>query len=289
MQCVQKKTENPRKGLPTFQAAFISSAVSSVVGFPFDSIKVRQQTYKFPSILACARHTLRTEGWGGFYRGMTMPLISTAITRSISFTLYTENRKRTAFLNPYLSPFVSGLCTGALISIFACPFEFSKLYSQLDVLMKASDPTYKSTAKSQKPLSSLQSARDIVHRRGFTKLWTGLPYHAMRDGFGSAWYFAIYETLRFRLLQTGISKHAAYALSGAFCGALSWILVFPVDTAKSLVQRNALLKKSTSLSSIPWFTRAMYRGISISLIRSALLNSCNFTLYELFRSIERKS
>ncbi|EPY49629.1 carboxylic acid transporter [Schizosaccharomyces cryophilus OY26] len=272
----------------TFSSAVISSAVSNVIGFPLDSIKVRQQTYQFPTIRSCFQNAIQHEGWRGLYRGLTLPLVSATFSRSISFTLYDSFKHSFENTTPSIRYFLSGLCTGSLISLFACPFEYSKLYSQIHALLRRKDvQQYANTfvKPPQPPLSSFQSANDIVRRYGFCSLWNGYRYHLARDAFGSACYFAIYETFKGFLISNQVTPHFAYAFSGAFCGALSWILVFPIDTAKSIVQKNTLLAVKTPLSSIPWLSFSIYRGISISLMRSALINSCNFTLFEVLRDI----
>ncbi|WBW71954.1 mitochondrial carrier, ornithine Ort1 [Schizosaccharomyces osmophilus] len=272
----------------TFSAAVFSSAVSNIVGFPLDSIKVRQQTYHFPTIRSCFQNAIQHEGWRGLYRGFTLPLISATMSRSISFTLYDSFKHSLENTTPSVRYFLSGLGTGSLISMFACPFEYSKLYSQIHALLRKQDVQKninKPYKPSQRPLSSFRSASDIVRRYGFFSLWNGYRYHLARDAFGSACYFTIYETFKGFLISNHITPSFAYAFSGAFCGALSWVLVFPIDTAKSIVQKNTLLSVKTPLSSIPWLSFSIYRGIGISLMRSALINSCNFTLFEALRDV----
>ncbi|EPX75009.1 carboxylic acid transporter [Schizosaccharomyces octosporus yFS286] len=281
-----KSSIQTRSPSSTFSAAVLSSAISNVVGFPLDSIKVRQQTYQFPTIRSCFQNAIQHEGFRGLYRGFTLPLISATLSRSVSFTLYESFKYSFENTPPSARYFLSGLGTGSVISLFACPFEYSKLYSQLHALIRKQElqknisKDYKS---SQRPLSSFHSASDIVRRYGFSSLWNGYRYHLARDAFGSACYFTIYETIKGFLISNQITPSFAYAFSGAFCGALSWILVFPIDTAKSIIQKNTLLSVKTPLSSIPWLSFSIYRGIGISLVRSALINSCNFTLFEALR------
>ncbi|CAA18388.1 Carboxylic acid transporter [Schizosaccharomyces pombe] len=286
---VHNQPHKAHSGSPasTFSAALVSSAISNVIGYPLDSIKVRQQTYNFPTIRSCFQNAVKNEGLKGLYRGLTLPLISATLSRSVSFTVYDSLKLTFAHVDPTLRYFISGLGTGTFISLFACPFEYSKLYSQIDMLLRKTNMGRRQETNSKlsvrPPLSSFQSASDIVRRYGFTALWNGYRYHLTRDALGSACYFTIYETFKKNLIANDVKPHFAYAFSGAFCGALSWILVFPVDTAKSIVQRNTLLSIKTPLSSIPWLSFTIYRGIGISLMRSALINSCNFTLFELFR------
>jgi hypothetical protein len=49
--------------------AYVASLFAIGVGFPLDSIKTRQQTYRYRNAWQCAVETKRNEGVKGFYRG----------------------------------------------------------------------------------------------------------------------------------------------------------------------------------------------------------------------------
>lgn len=57
-------------------AALSSSLVSTVVGFPLDSIKSRLQVKKYSSVLDCVKSTFREEGFRGYFRGIGIPLVT---------------------------------------------------------------------------------------------------------------------------------------------------------------------------------------------------------------------
>ncbi len=80
----------------------------------------------------------------------------------------------------------------------------------------------------------------------------------------------------------GTAGPLVFALSGGACGIMSWCLVFPLDTAKSIVQRDLLSKppgyKPRKLASLKWST--LYRGVSVSITRSAIVNCISFVVYE---------
>lgn len=50
-------------------AASSSSLLSTLSAYPLDSVKTRMQAYKFNGFVDCVRHTYRTEGVHGFWRG----------------------------------------------------------------------------------------------------------------------------------------------------------------------------------------------------------------------------
>ena len=46
-----------------------------LVGHPFDLVKVRLQTSPVPSLRRCLMEIIRGRGFGGFYQGVTVPLL----------------------------------------------------------------------------------------------------------------------------------------------------------------------------------------------------------------------
>lgn len=51
-------------------AASTSSAASTLLAFPLDSVKTRMQTYQYKGFLDCVKQTYKTEALGGFFRGI---------------------------------------------------------------------------------------------------------------------------------------------------------------------------------------------------------------------------
>ncbi|KAL7274418.1 hypothetical protein RUND412_002693, partial [Rhizina undulata] len=197
-------------------AASASSGASTFIAFPLDSVKTRMQAYKFRSFWDCVTQTHRTEGTRGFWRGSLAPLASVTLVRTVSFSIYSKSKVfYSSFLQSALgenavSPpntpmkpfnplywFMSGATAGGLITIVACPFEFTKLSSQIELLMARSqrasldDPSH--LGKYQ-PKGALQSAKNIVKCRGIRGLYSGFHLHFLRDTLGTAMYFTLYES-----------------------------------------------------------------------------------------------
>ena len=51
-------------------------------------MKTRMQTYKYAGFMDCLRQTYQNEGLAGFFRGVTAPMASVTVVRTISFTIY---------------------------------------------------------------------------------------------------------------------------------------------------------------------------------------------------------
>jgi hypothetical protein len=73
-------------------AASTSSVLSTMVAFPLDSVKTRMQTYGYSGFLDCVRQTYRTERLRGFFRGVTAPMASIALVRTVSFSIYQRSK-----------------------------------------------------------------------------------------------------------------------------------------------------------------------------------------------------
>jgi hypothetical protein len=100
------------------------------------------QTYKYDSFTDCVRHTYKTENWRGFFRGVTAPLASVTVVRTISFSVYQRSKyhystwlERNFGVNPLLhvnSPGnyptlytlacfgAAGATAGSFITVVAC-------------------------------------------------------------------------------------------------------------------------------------------------------------------------
>ncbi|KAI8609707.1 mitochondrial carrier domain-containing protein, partial [Chytriomyces sp. MP71] len=57
-----------------------------IVGYPFDTVKVRLQTSsEYRGFADCVKTMIRTEGLRGFYRGINAPLLGVVPMWAISF------------------------------------------------------------------------------------------------------------------------------------------------------------------------------------------------------------
>jgi hypothetical protein len=73
-------------------AASASSVLSTLTTFPLDSVKTRMQTYRYAGFIDCVRRTYRTEKLRGFFRGVTAPMASITLVRTVSFSIYQRSK-----------------------------------------------------------------------------------------------------------------------------------------------------------------------------------------------------
>ncbi|CAO3675051.1 unnamed protein product [Rhizopus microsporus] len=138
--------------------------------------------------------------------------------------------------------------------------------------------------------SSWHSAKEILKKRGPLGLYSGFSLHLARDAIGTGVYFGGYETTKYLLshLQNTTAGPGTQFLAGGICGIMCWIVVFPLDLVKSLIQKEILHPfpkyKSTKQCVQEIYQRngiaGFYRGISVTLIRAFPIHSLNFLVYE---------
>ncbi|KAK4228505.1 putative solute carrier [Podospora fimiseda] len=297
-------------------AASASSVLSTLSTFPLDSVKTRMQTYRYAGFLDCVRHTYHTEKFRGFFRGVTAPMASITLVRTISFSIYQRSKyaysdwvKRNFGVDvmaqvatPGSYPNLwsvavfgaSGATAGSIITAIACPFELTKLSAQVSVLMADKKNCPKSgshaIAASYQNKGTLKTLGNIIKHRGVGGLYTGFRLHLLRDTLGTGTYFMTYESSK-QLLTTfgGDGAHSnplAVLVAGGLCGIVSWALIYPVDSAKSIYQRNSLMySKGQTVEpvKIQFFQRNMYRGLGVSMGRSCAVNAVFFSSFEFLK------
>ncbi|CAI6338700.1 unnamed protein product [Periconia digitata] len=291
-------------------AASSSSLLSTFAAYPLDSVKTRLQAYNFNSFSDCVRHTYKTEGFNGFWRGVWSPLASITLVRTVSFSIYQKSKyaiddwmyqatgksplvianTKDALPNIYtMACFgISGAMAGAAITTIACPFELIKLSAQISVLMAdRNDGSGSNDAvrKSYQNLGTYRTAQNLVRHRGWTGLYSGFHLHMLRDTIGTGIYFITYESIKQLLANArGSSPTSPLAVvtAGGMCGLVSWACIFPIDTAKSIYQRNCLVggKDKQSRPKIQFGNPRMYRGLTVSMGRSCAVNAIFFTAFE---------
>ncbi|KAJ2791023.1 hypothetical protein GGI18_001417, partial [Coemansia linderi] len=162
----------------TLASAITAAVTGMLVGYPFDSLKTRMQTYHYPSLLACARKSIAEEGVRGLYRGLLPPLLTASAAKSLSFSVFEETKHWLRRHDPYalqqgplglpnfqrktvgsvaLSAGVSGSISGAVIAILCCPLELIKVQMQLSRLLNRDLASSDATTASPKPVGALVS------------------------------------------------------------------------------------------------------------------------------------
>ncbi|BGP37970.1 hypothetical protein JCM10449v2_001897 [Rhodotorula kratochvilovae] len=282
----------------TTLAALTASFTSTVAGFPLDSVKSRLQVKRYSSVLDCARRTYAEEGIRGFFRGVTVPLVTITLVRTASFSIYTWTKdvleQRPLFAkekagSAAVTGFLGGAASGLLLSVGTSAFEYTKIKLQLEYLiaMKKGVPYV--------PRGTIQGFMDLYRQGGFLGLYTGFRLHALRDTLGTGMYFGMYDSAQ-NFIQSrrdtfeNVPTTLTTFVCGSAAGVSSWAVIYPVDLVKAKVQRNALADVGYER---PWsiFKRLsaggvtkLYRGLGVSATRSIFTHGIMWTILEKTRT-----
>jgi solute carrier family 25 carnitine/acylcarnitine transporter 20/29 len=139
--------------------------------------------------------------------------------------------------------------------------------------------------------SSIKWGKHIVENHGFMALFRGYSPHLLRDMVGTSIFFTLYESIKFSLLP--LIPNATYAplvhtLGGGIAGTAIWVVILPIDAAKSVLQREALENTPKYRRAIDFIKHrykssgigGLYRGLKPQLIRSFPVHAVNFLVYE---------
>ncbi|QBM90389.1 carrier protein [Metschnikowia aff. pulcherrima] len=300
--------------------AYGTSFIATTIGFPFDTVKTRMQLYKkFASVFDCVRSSYKHDGVRGFYRGIWAPLFSTSFVRSISVSIFTGvkplwydalygwNKIGESAVHPFVMNFpvcfLAGATAGVGTSLLSCPFEFTKVYSQIAALahnlaktkdIGLANPTNGSAGSAYVRQSTLETVKAICKHNGPLGLYSGYRYQVLRDAAGSGVYFAVYELFKWacNALINGTPLQlspVSILVAGGMSGVTCWAIIFPLDTIKSLIQKDIVtntLRLEQGLEPLPIknrklrFEKRMYRGLGVSISRTFLVNMVFFGTFE---------
>jgi solute carrier family 25 carnitine/acylcarnitine transporter 20/29 len=298
--------------------SYSASMVSTFCGYPLDSIKTRMQTHNYKNAFTCLKATIQNEGVRGLYRGIVVPLVTTSFSRSFTVSIYTSckpivgasvpdiaidglpmNVETQKFVQNFSVSFISATIAGAAISLFACPFELTKIFQQ--IVMVVNKDAKVQISSNELPKRVVDVAHSIVKYEGLRGLYSGYSYHLTRDAFAAGLFYSIYETVKMKLQS--INQKSQYfsesskrridalcvPLSGAVSGCIASGSVYPLDTIKAKYQRDVLgniIRVKMGLEKLEIKPRKlipsldMYKGFGPSIIRSVGVTMIFFSAFE---------
>ena len=285
--------------------AYTSLSISISIGFPIDAVKTRMQSqYNFKGYLDCIKRTYISEGVRGFYRGITIPLISSSISRSLTILLFIKIKPLFYYLGSCLgkhkpviqeaqASFLSGATSAGIISIFTCPFDSLKIHSQFLILVQKDSLKNLTSPQNHysKNFSIINTLGKIVKYRGLGSIYSGFRYHLARDTLSGGIYYSSYEVTKFLLNSfPETSLQASIFIAGGIAGVLGGLIAFPLDTAKSLTQKHLIsdiIRIENGLDPLPYKSnkikilhRGVYKGIMAIAFRTFIVNLIFFTIFK---------
>ncbi|CAK1601179.1 unnamed protein product [Parnassius mnemosyne] len=247
-----------------FIAGCIGGNVGIIAGHPLDTLKVHIQSGR-GSALECTKSLLNGGTLSTVYRGVWAPLGGIAAVNAIVFGAYGNTRRSLPNSDSLTTHAIAGAAAGLMQSFICAPVELVKTRQQL--------------AKEGEgmPKGAWSGARHILKNGGFKALFRGLGITAARDSPAFAIYFTSYEAM-----TRGDQSAMRVFTAGGVAGALSWVLLYPIDVVKSRIQGDIVGRYLgawdcfvKSIQSEGW--RCMGRGMGAVTLRAFISNGACFS------------
>lgn len=292
----QSATTSSFQSLRALLAGGIGGVCAVIVGHPFDLVKVRMQTAEkgvYSGAIDVVRKTLAKDGLArGLYAGVSAPLAGVTPMFAVSFWGYDVGKQLVSSISKVqdsqLSVFqvsTAGFFSAIPQTIITAPFERVKVLLQIQ--------GQRQLAPGQQPRYSggVDVVRQLYKEGGLRSVFRGSAMTLARDGPGSAFYFATYETVKRALTpkdpvtgELGSLSLSAVMVAGGSAGIAMWIPVFPIDTVKSRLQSaegsptiSGTIKGIYTSGGV----KAFFPGIAPAIARAVPANAATFAGVEL--------
>eukprot|EP00518_Triparma_eleuthera_P019121 CAMPEP_0197547278 /NCGR_PEP_ID=MMETSP1320-20131121/1662_1 /TAXON_ID=91990 /ORGANISM="Bolidomonas sp., Strain RCC2347" /LENGTH=273 /DNA_ID=CAMNT_0043107023 /DNA_START=128 /DNA_END=946 /DNA_ORIENTATION=- len=238
----QRVGVSPPSTLPPFLIDYVGGVLGgisvTVVGHPFDTVKVRLQTAlsgSYTSTLDCIKQTYRHSGLAGFYAGVTSPILGQMWFRAGSFASFHYISSLLPPPSPeekYTYLLLSGALTGAVITPLETPIDVVK--TKLQVLNLSYPPPR------PRPYSDASTcARFLLDKYGKRGLFHGQTGTLVRNVPANAVFFPVNEILKDRCVSfrgygsVGEMRTWERVVCGGAAGFCYWVGTCPLDCVKS--------------------------------------------------------
>ena len=146
---------------------------------------------------------------------------------------------------------------------------------------------FKVTLMKEAKVGSVGMARQLVANHGITGLYLGLFSTIIRDSLGLACYFGTYDFLIRHFTNDGHVNLLGSLVSGAAAGVAFWMLPYPMDYIKTLIQGDSLTNpKYKGIWNVIQQNKHLgigtfYTGFGVMTARSVVVNAVGFMAFEL--------
>jgi solute carrier family 25 (mitochondrial carnitine/acylcarnitine transporter), member 20/29 len=254
-------------------AGLFAGACGIFVGYPFDTMKVKLQSTAGGIVQDKVPFSLN--GLRLLYRGVVVPMLTAGIMQSMNFGVYDSTRRyilrSDAKVSELHSSFLGGAISGLIMSGITTPIQLLKIQLQTHVTLSLTQLLY----------------RDIFLTRRWGILYRGFGVTAFSDTLGRGIYMYSYEVAKQVLTENFSDQMPVLSIrmtSAAYAGVISWLLLFPMDTIKTLVQSTYSGPSATAylLQFIKTGEgiKVLYRGCLYAVIRAAPVAATILPLYE---------
>jgi len=295
----------PKQTLPPSIVSFLSGGVggvcSTLVGHPFDLVKVRMQTSATMSpnttTFSVLKETLAKDGVRkGLYRGVSAPIVAIAPIYATCFWGYDVGCRAIRSFSKMeptdsfslLQISLAGGFSAIPTTILMTPSERIKCLLQVqgnEQLKPGAKPKY---------TGMLDCGTKLVREGGIRNIYKGSAATLIRDVPGSIAWFGAYEIIKsliseFQGVEKGKLSPLATMFAGGCAGISNWVVALPLDIIKTRLQTSPDAK-ATWGSIFRGLVKeegvaSFYRGVGPAMIRAFPANASCFLGMEVSRSV----
>ncbi|CAM9498048.1 unnamed protein product [Discosporangium mesarthrocarpum] len=244
-------------------------------------MQARPQAFSGP--FQCLRKTLAEEHVTALWKGSTPALAGAVFENMVAFGVNQQLKRLFPEVEgappSWWQSIGFGAATGIFTSIVLCPSDVIKCKVQVSRSLKAHS--------SQRAMNALEMTKHVLRTQGPRGLFVGMGAQFARDVPFYASFFGSYDTIVAQGNdQSLVPKEMLYLFAGGMAGVLGWMVVMPVDVAKSIIQTSdkpqSLLRTMQQVSRTQG-PRALFNGLSAALVRAFPANAALFLGYEVVR------
>eukprot|EP00823_Brevimastigomonas_motovehiculus_P004790 TRINITY_DN3273_c0_g1_i1.p1 TRINITY_DN3273_c0_g1~~TRINITY_DN3273_c0_g1_i1.p1 ORF type:complete len:349 (+),score=76.26 TRINITY_DN3273_c0_g1_i1:96-1142(+) len=281
-------------------SGFGAGIAVTVVGHPFETIKVRLQTQPhgagqlYKGFLDCASKTIKWEGFKGFYKGVASPFVGQMFFRPAMFMTNAQYLRWRHKVHGGVGPLqmsnweyaAGGAITWGVCTTIECPLQFASSQLQVEIVKQKSVPGYKGQYKGVGDFLV-----QCMKKRGPLAMYRGVIPHLGRNIPGGACHFGLFEMTRREWAKhkgVPVDKIGLWAnlLAGAWGGFWFFTVTYPCDVIKSAMQGDDIMPAKRKYQGVVDCAKKLWaeggwkrftRGFSACAIRALPANGCLLT------------